>query len=108
VVHHLTFPFQQPAQAPIAEASALRGQLAQPLPQQPVVRTPRPIVHARAIEADQPARAHLAQPALLDQSRNRRLPRRRLQTFFPRRSFSAELSSIASASSFFSRRFSSS
>src|ERR1700732_2009821 len=32
----------------------------------------------------------------------------RLQTFFPKRSLSAALSSIASASSFFSRRFSSS
>src|SRR5277367_3164141 len=60
------------------------------------------------MESDQPACAHLAQPALLNQSSNRRLPRRRLQTFFPRRSFSAELSSIASASSFLRRRFSSS
>jgi len=63
---------------------------------------------ARAIKPDQPACAHLTQPALLDQSSNRHLPRHRLQTFFPSRSFSAALSSIASASSFFSRRFSSS
>src|SRR5208282_4003837 len=107
-VQHVAFPFQQPAQAPIAEAAPLRGQLAQPLPQHRVVRPPRPIVHARTIKPDQPACAHLAQPALLDQSSNRHLPRHRLQTFFPSRSLSAALSSIASASSFFSRRFSSS
>jgi hypothetical protein len=56
-------------------------------------------------QADVPT---FAQPALLDQSGNRRFPRHRPQTFFPSRSFSAALSSIDSASSFFRGRFSSS
>ena len=44
----------------------------------------------------QPARAPLAQPVPLHQPGHRRPPCRRLQPFFPSRSFSAALSSIAS------------
>src|ERR1700681_4896604 len=60
------------------------------------------------IDPHQPACAPLAQSVPLNQLAHRDSPRRRLQTFFPSRSLSAALSSIASANSFFSRRFSSS
>jgi hypothetical protein len=60
------------------------------------------------IDPHQPACASLTQPVLLDQPVHRDAPCRRPQTFFPSRSFSAALSSIASASGFYSRRFSSS
>src|SRR5271155_6263056 len=60
------------------------------------------------IDPDQPARAALTEPVPLDPPPHRQPPYRRLQPFFPRMSLSAALSSIESANSFFSRRFSSS
>src|SRR5580704_14481554 len=50
----------------------------------------------------------LTQPVTLYYPNHCYSPRRGLQTFFPSRSLSAALSSIASANSFYSRRFSSS
>ena len=60
------------------------------------------------IDPGQPASAPLAEPVLLAEPCHQSSPCRRLQPFFPKMSLSAALSSIASASSFFSRRFSSS
>ena len=57
---------QQPAQPAIAEAPPLRGQFAQSLAQLCVVRAPGLIAQSRMIDPDQPARAPLAQPVLLD------------------------------------------
>src|SRR6516164_7271173 len=60
------------------------------------------------VDPHQPAGALLAEPVLCAKPRHHRSPHRRLQPFFPRMSFSAALSSMASANSFFSCRFSSS
>src|SRR5271154_543844 len=57
------------------------------------------------IDPDQPADAPLAEPMLPAKPRHQGSPHRRLQTFFPKMSLSAALSSSASASSCFSRRF---
>ena len=62
----------------------------------------------RAIQSHQSAGVPLTQPVTLYHLYHCRSARGRLQTFFPSRSLSAGLSSIDSASSRFSRRFSSS
>src|SRR5690242_19492477 len=102
----MSFAGQQPTQAPVAEAAPLLRQLAQALTQCRIVRAPGLIAPYRMIDPHQPAGASLTQPVLLDQPVHRASPYRRLQTFFPRMSLSAALSSIDSASSFLSRRFS--
>src|SRR5271170_5904373 len=60
------------------------------------------------IDPDQPAGVPLTEPMLSAKPHHQGSLHCRLQTFFPKMSLSAALSSIASASSFFSRRFSSS
>src|SRR5579863_4058764 len=107
-VHRVSFAGQQPTQTPVAEAAPLLRQLAQALTQCRIVRTPGLIAPYRMIDSHQPAGASLTQPVLLDQPVHREASRRRPQPFFPSRSLSAALSSIDSANSFFSRRFSSS
>src|SRR5216684_1569458 len=97
------------ARVPIARLRPpLLRQLAQALTQCRIVCAPGLIAPYRMIDPDQPACPPLTQPVLLDQPVHREAPCRRPHTFFPSRSLSAALSSIASASSFLSRRFSSS
>jgi hypothetical protein len=77
-VHHITFPGQKPAQASIAEASPLRGQLTQSLAHRRIVRPFRLIVQTRAVESHQPACAHPAHAVLRDESGDGCASRRRL------------------------------
>ncbi|SSP03799.1 Uncharacterised protein [Acinetobacter baumannii] len=107
LVHADALPFQQDAQAPVAEPAALSRQAAQALAHLHVARF-RLATHRLRIDLNQPAGALLGEAALRHQAKHGRSARCRPDQFFPRRSFSADTSSIDSASSFFSRRFSSS
>ena len=116
---------QQHVQPPVAEAMTRMSEIAQPRPQRHVVRPPRSIADLRPIRADEgrgPPLAHLEQrPKMSDglallggrswlrlRVRSTMESQRRAYHFFPRNSFSAAASSIASASSRFSLAFSSS
>src|ERR1700722_6767290 len=99
---------QQHMQPPIAEAPSLLGQGLQAFAQRSVIRPPGVITHAGSVGADHPARpplAHLVGRLQISRSLPMRGGRHH---FFPRRSFSATLSSIASASIRLSLAFSSS
>src|SRR5215813_4217315 len=102
MVHDEALPSQQHVEPPIAEAPALMGESPQPLAQLGIQRPARTIPHRHPHTADDLARPPLAQ-----------LERRTYMSdslslgsgrhhFFASRSFSAALSSIASANSFFS------
>jgi hypothetical protein len=104
-IHHVAFPRQQPAQAAIAEAASLRRRLSQAFPHRRIIGSSRPVVQTRPTEPRQPACAHPAHAILMDELRGGRPSRRRRHPFFSSRSLSTALSSMASASSFFSRRF---
>src|SRR6202035_1917902 len=99
---------QQHMQATVAEPPALLGQGFQPLAQRHVVRSHALIAHACPVGSDHPAGPPLAHLEGLTQIRRRLPSRGGRHHFFPRRSFSAALSSMASASIRFSRPFSSS
>jgi len=103
----MPFPPKQDVQPAITEAAALPGQDPKPLAQIAIIRPRGLVAHARPISTDQPARPPLAHlPGRLQIRRS--LPMRGgRHHFFPSRSFSAALSSIASASIRFSRPLSS-
>lgn len=108
VVHPHPLALQQPLQAPIAKPPPLGRQGTQALSNRRVVRPGRSIPEAGAIHPQKPAGAPLAQAVRRHRVLHRPSPCRRLQKFPEAMSFKAALSSIASASSFFSLRFSSS
>ena len=62
MVKRMTFAGQHPAQAPIPEAAALPGQLAQSLAQRRVVRPLALVAQRRTIQVDQAAGVSLTQP----------------------------------------------
>ena len=66
VIHHDAFPPEQDEQAPIAEATPLQGQLAQPLAQPGIVGTTGPVAVGLGGEADQPTGPPLGVAPLLD------------------------------------------
>jgi hypothetical protein len=66
VVHHDAFPPEQDEQVPIAEATALQGQLAQSLAQPGIVGTTGPVAVGLGGEADQPTGPPLGVAPLLD------------------------------------------
>jgi hypothetical protein len=66
VVDHDAFPPQQDQQPPVAEATALGGQLVQPAAELGIVGTTRPVAVGLRCEADQPARPPLRVAFLLD------------------------------------------
>src|SRR5215208_2861431 len=107
VVGHKTLPAQQFVQPPVAEPAALAGKGMQAL------KDPRMIVGAlglslrhRARDPDQPASTTARQTMLLLGHRHRLPPCGRRHQFFASSPLSAWLSSIVSARSCFSRRFS--
>src|ERR1700709_764661 len=93
-------------QAPVAEAAALLGDRLHALAKAGIVCPGRLVSHRRAPLADGFTRPPFAHPVGIHQmSDSFPLPRGR-HHFFPRRSFSATLSSMASASRRFSFAFS--
>jgi len=107
LVHADAFTLEQDAQPPLAEAATLRRQAPQSLAHVRIVRMDH-AARRLGIGLDQPAGASLREAALRHQAK-RSLPAGcRPDQFFSRRSFSADTSSIDSASSFISHRFSSS
>src|SRR5215207_3179347 len=100
---------QQLVQPPVAEPAPLAAEGAQALAEPGMVPlAPRLALHRRARGADQPAGAASREPVLLLDRRHRLPSRRRRHQFFASSPLSAWLSSIVSARSCFSRRFSSS
>src|SRR5215213_6350652 len=108
MVDHVALPLEQNMQASVTEPAALRGNRPHALPNDGIISPGRLISHGHAAAADgftRPPFAHLA--GFHQMSDSFPLLRGR-HHFFPKRSFSAELSSMASASSRFSFVFSSS
>src|SRR5690606_10054460 len=95
-------------QAPVTEAPMLSGGLVQRLAQFGIVRPAVPIPHGRTVSSDQGTRPPLAHLVALFEMSDGLAPGGGRHHFFVSRSFSAELSSIASARSRFSFAFSSS
>ena len=98
---------EQDGQSPVAEPTALGCQLAQARTHRGIVAASRAVSDARPVRADDRARPPLAHPQAVPEMRDRLAPGGRRYHFFASRSFSPALSSIASASSRFSNRFSS-
>ena len=106
VVQLKALPSPQDMQTPVAEAAALMGQRAQPMPQLRISRPTATIPHRHPHAPDgfaRPPLAHLERSTQVSDSLSLGSGRQR---FFVSRSFSAALSSIASANSFFSLAFS--
>ena len=107
MIHDDPLSFEQEPKPPIAEPASLAGQCSQPLPDlRSVCR--RRASHGLRIDLDQPAGTTLRIAVLRDQAKRRRPACRRRSQFFARSPFNADTASSASASNFFSRRFSSS
>lgn len=107
VVHGDPLPRQQDAEPPVAEAPALAGTVAQPLTDLGRVGLRLP-PHGLRVDRDQPAGPPLREALLRHQAQRGGPACRRRSLFFLSRSLSADTSSIDSASSYFSRLFSSS
>src|SRR3954464_2377805 len=108
LIDDLAFSPQQHVQAPITEPPPLLRQGFQPLPQCAILGTHSSVAHAGAVGPDHPASPPLAHLKGLTQLHRCLSSCGGRHHFFPRRSFSAALSSTASASIRFSRPFSSS
>src|SRR5579859_1616801 len=108
VVQPDPFPRQQDVQATIAKPSPLRRQFAQSLADRAVVRSARTVAVGLRVQADQSTRTALRVALLVNRPAHGLPPQARRQKFFPSISRSVATSSIDSASSFFSFRFSSS
>lgn len=91
-----------------AEATAHCRQLAQAGPHRAVVRTTTPVADRRSLRPDRTTRPPLAHPMQAAPVRRGFPPGCGRLHFFVAMSFSMALSSIASASNFFSQRLSSS
>jgi hypothetical protein len=92
----------------VPEPTAFRGQRTKQFAIGVIVLALAPVAHRRSIDVQKPRGASLRQTMTLNNMANCRMTRPRRQKFFPTRSFNAALSSICSAKSFLSRRFSSS
>ena len=108
VVHDDALATDQPVQTPIAEASALGGQLAHASAHRGIFRSPGPVADRRPIDGKHSTRPALAHPVRRTEMRHGLAPGGGRHHFFAATSFNIALSSIASANSFFSRAFSSS
>ena len=106
VVDHVTFPLEQDVQAPIAEAAAFMGDRLHALAKAGIVRPGCLVSHSHAAAADGFTRPPFAHPVGIHEMRHSFPLGRGRHHFFPKRSFKAALSSMASASSRFSRVFS--
>src|SRR6185295_16394962 len=107
VVHDVTLASEQHVQAPIAEASSLVRQRLHALAENGIAVSSHPVSDRRPAatqDVTRPPFAHAEPGSEMSDSLSLHGGRHH---FFPRRSFSAALSSIASARSFFSRPFSS-
>src|ERR1700694_1561466 len=107
MIDQISLPLEQNVQAPIAEAAALLGDRLHALAKAGIVRPGRLVSHGHAAAADGFTRPPFAHPAGIHETRDSFPLRRGRHHFFPKRSFNAALSSMASASSRFSRVFSS-
>jgi hypothetical protein len=106
-VYPPAFAPQQHRQPPVSVSDSGPGQLPQPHPQLGLGIAPALIPIDPARDADQPARALLAQLVALANLAHQLAPRHGLQAFFDSTSCSMCLSSVRSATSVFSFRFSS-
>ena len=97
-----------PPQATVAEAAALRSKFLQPSPQRVIVRSRRGIAVGLRLQANQVAGPPLRVALLIDRPGHSTSPQAGRQKFFPSISFRVDASSIVSASNFLSLRFSSS
>ena len=88
------------------KSPTFRGKLLQPRPCRRVIRTPMAVAHRAAIGTDDRTGPPLADPVRLARSGHRGSPSGGRHHFLDVMSFSTALSSIASASSFFSFAFS--
>src|SRR6185312_12762215 len=95
-------------QTPPAKSPSLGGEFLQAQPHRRIVRTPMAIAHRSAIGADDRTGPPLADPVRLTRNGHRGSACGGRHHFLDVMSFSTALSSIASASSFFSFAFSSS
>src|SRR5262249_49403390 len=108
MVHDIALAFEQDMQAPVTEAPALPRKLGHPLPKSAIGGTRGVIANGHAAAADGFTRPPFAHPMIrYELSDSFPLGSGRYH-FFPRRSFRAALSSIASASIRLSLVFSSS
>ena len=78
----MPFARQHPAQAPIAEASAFRGQLAQSLSKRRIVRPLALVAQRRIPMPDKPAGVPLTQPVALHHPAHRYLRAAGFRRFF--------------------------
>jgi hypothetical protein len=108
VVHDMPFSPQQNKQPPITKAPALPRDHDHPLPQNCFIRTPGVVANRHTATADGFTRPPFAHPVVGYEMRDSFPRGGGRHHFFPKRSFKATLSSIASASSRFNRAFSSS
>src|SRR4029077_12945637 len=106
--HAPSLAFAHPPQPPVAEPAPFGRQRPQQFAIRRVVLALLAVTRGRPVDLEQPRGASLRQSVTLNNVVNCRMTRPRRQKFFPTRSLSAALSSICSANSFFSRRFSSS
>lgn len=106
-VHLHAFAGGQDVEAPVAPAWPRTGQRPESLTQSVIVALALVVAH-RAVQANQTQRSALADPGVLQYSRNGLAPGRDRHESFPRSSFSSCTSSAWLATSFFSRAFSSS
>src|SRR5271157_5738867 len=108
VIHPPALAYQPVMQPAIAKAPELLRQFAQPLPQPPVLRAPRPVSVRPSMQSDQPAGASLRDHDFRAHHYHRLLPHLRAYHFFATTACNACLSNARSATRCFSRRFSSS
>jgi hypothetical protein len=109
MVHGPAFPPQQDVEARGPEPPALRGQFAQPLPQGRLIGPgPWSVLLRRPPQPDEPTGSPQAQPKAFDHLGHGHPFRLGLYEFFARTNFKAWMSRTCSATTCFSRRFSSS
>jgi hypothetical protein len=105
VVDDVAFPLEQNMQAPITEAAAFTGDRRHALAKAGIVRPGRLVSDGHAAAADGFTRPPFAHPVGIHEMRDSFPLGRGRHHFFPKRSFNAALSSMASASNHFSRVF---
>src|ERR1700759_3618111 len=108
MVDQVALPLEQHVQASITEAAAHLGDRSHALAKAGIVRPGRLVSYGHAAAADGFTRPPFAHPVGIHEMRDSFPLGRGRHHFFPKRSFNAALSSMASASNRFSRVFSSS